>query len=144
MLYRAIIAVCFENHAKKKHKYIVGRTQNFWLLRMLVRKASLKLWKVNWLFLIMATVCLQSWTLEACVQCWYIPIEICVRQCGSGRGFFCTSTSVVLSTSCYQWRMLFSVLILTLNRGIRSQQIATVSEPWKEKHVQIYCWSCGS
>jgi len=59
-----------------------------------------------------------SWTSEAWVQSWYIPVEICGRQCGYGRGFFCTSTSVVLSTSCYQWRILFSVVIQSVTEEL--------------------------
>jgi hypothetical protein len=43
MPYREIIAVCSEIHAK--HKCSVGRTQNFCLLKLVVRKVSLRLWK---------------------------------------------------------------------------------------------------
>jgi len=57
------------------------------------------------------TVRFASWTSESWVQSRYIPVEICGRQSGSGRGFFSTSTSVVLSTSCCLWRILFSILI---------------------------------
>jgi hypothetical protein len=45
MMYRAIIAVWPEIHAK--HKRVVGRTQNFWLLKVVVHEVSLGLWKVN-------------------------------------------------------------------------------------------------
>jgi hypothetical protein len=41
MLYREIIAVFYEIHTK--HKYTVGRAENLWMLKLVVRTVSLRL-----------------------------------------------------------------------------------------------------
>ena len=49
MLYTEIIAVCSE--IQTKHKCIVGRAQNFWILKLLVHEVSLRLYNVNLIML---------------------------------------------------------------------------------------------